>query len=431
MPVERRRSPAPNDFPNSQAEKTWWETELMLDAAPPTGALQWHDMYDVWQGTYEDCIKQGESPDSARGITWNSFGFFVLERIADLEIEAEHYNFKHVKLTQISRELSILSSWQKIIGDALDQKSANFNGDPPNPYLPLKDNFPLALVEPGNPNSPIFAHLQALHIAADREIIPFELKNAILGHAIRDKGFLEHSIDAWNDQINSVADLKGQDPEVIRTLHETGYIILALTMATSWGVEKDAGIRLNQFGEYLPRLRNQPNALIGLLNADVLEARTESFVKKHGLSEEREYAITDLAIRRAEKIRVIGNSLFDQKVSSSYTAEVAGYRHLDFGAVVVWTPKANYWIGNMIISQEGHNPPRSHTPLVRLVNAATPQQAIVGFLDYMGQHIELINLPYQVKLSSTNIKRALKFLNEQRVIYQVHVSQPSDSDSTQ
>ncbi len=423
MPVERRRSPAPDpkDFANPRAEKMYWATERLLDEAPIVGKLTWQDVYDGWQRVRDESLQNGETVDEAKEIAWGSVTFFIAERVADLQIEA-----KNVSRTQLGREVNILLTWSTVAGEALDKKSPKFNREPTSINTPLSEYPTHEIVEPGNPNSPIFAHLQALDEAADLKAISLELKTAILAHATAEKEFLEHAIDSWNNQFKLITNTEAQDPHAIASLQQSSYIILATTMAQSWGPENDAILRLNQFGEYLQRLKPQPNVFISLLNYDAIEARAAAWGEKRGLDEVREYAITDAERRKAERIRIAGNNVFDKKVVSSYVAEVAGYRHLDFGALVTWVPEEQYWLGGLMISQAGHNPPRSHSLIVRLTNAETPGQAIVGLLDYLRSHTGVITLPYKTTLSRSNIRRAVALLHEQNIMYQINMEQSDD-----
>ncbi|KKS84021.1 MAG: hypothetical protein UV59_C0028G0004 [Candidatus Gottesmanbacteria bacterium GW2011_GWA1_43_11] len=408
----------------------YWATEWLLDESPELGHLNWKFLYDGWQSIKESHVSKSESIDEAKAITWGSIAFFLSTRVAYLNLEVTENDLNRLTNNQLRRELDIISSWDSLSGTALDETSDNFNGDPPNPDLPLMSYPPTQKVEPYNDNSPIFAHLQALAAAANMEPITPELEAVILEYATNERRSLEDAVRAWNDNMTSPSNPETQDPEVIKRIHETSFIILAITMASSWGKDNDTSVRLNTFGEHLQKPTSQTNSLLSLLNEDALSLRVDSFREKEGISQTRAHAIDAKTIKRAKRIKVIEEVPFNKKVASSYATEITGYKNLDFGAIVVWVPKGNYWLGNMIISQVNHEPPRAHSPVVQILRAEDPAQAIMGFIDYLQQNPDMVRLPYKTNLSKSDIRHALKLLNDQKIVLQLHSDESKPIDQS-
>lgn len=423
MPRERKRSSLPkpesDDFADEHTEKVYWSTERLLDEAPETGLLKWRNLYEGWKSVQEEHLEAEETIEEAKQIAWGALAFFILERTNDLGIENKLHEFTRVERNSFVRELNILSSWNEISAEALDEESESFNIEPPNPSLPLKDYPPNQLIEPKNPNSGIYAHLQALDLTSNSKPITPELKTLILSFATRGEEFLEHMIDSRNTHILNTTAHEGQDPRSVARLQETSFVILAIQMVESWGQKGHEFVRLKHLADHLQEAQPQPNPLIDMLDEKVMDERAETFKEEMGISKSREHTISPKIVRRAKKVRVIEKEPFDDTEKSSYVAELTGFKNLDFGAIVNWAPELNYWIGNLMISQASREPPRSTSPIIRILNAETPAQAALGLVEYFQNNLRDVNLPYKTTLSKSLVSAALVGLSHSKVIFRL------------
>lgn len=419
MPENRARFPAPDpsEFENPRAEKIYWATEYLLDEAPETGYMKWRDMVQGWHNVYDQQIGSGESDNDAKDVAWGALAFLIPHRVNDLTVVVLSGDEDILPHSRVGRESYLLQTWNEIIRESLDEASEHYLRLPESRNLPLSEYSLDQKVEMDNPNSETFGHLQALNAAVDLKPIAAELKSVMVRYATRDASLLEASIDEWNRLLHD--EYEGQDPAAIEWVHKSSFTLLALTVANSWGEYEDAMQRLNLLGEHLQEFR-EPNDFAALLDEDAIDARTDAFQEKYGLDEGRVHTVSVEAIVDADFMRIAGGRVFDSNVSGSYTTEYDGYAGLDFAGLVTWSPEGQIWLGHIIISQAGRNPPRSISPIVTVHGAETPAQAIMGLLEYMKENQDLISPPHNTELSRDTISDALELLRQQEFIHKLN-----------
>ncbi len=420
MNLERRRQsrPDPSAFENPQAEKMYYATEQLLDEASPMGGLRQKFIVDSWNTLKDRFIQQGESEEEARQLAWGTTIFFAVERFLDIGLAVARKTELDPRLRE---EFEVLSAYNAMVGRQKDSKQEDrYIGEPfwPGPSTENKElnsYIPEESIDPTNPDSPIFGHIQLLNSAANRARIPERVINSVLGFARisgRNPAFLKDQIESWNTAL----DKEMSDKDVKKQLLEIKYGSMVLGIIYSWGEEDNSSRRHELLDIYLSRLRKEPNDFKDFLSTEGIEDKIKSYRRSRGESEDGSIQEYDVPESTLKDIRFASSpEMENPREANHFAVEVRRYMGLDFGIIINWSPEDKRWIGHIMVSTAGHNPPRYSAPPIRLNGVETPAQAAAGMIQYYVEHVDQLRSPKNSLLSDSEKKNVLKRLTRQEV----------------
>ena len=419
MPEERRRypEPDPSNFASPRAEKMYWETERLLDDSPVFGELEMRYLYDNWHRIQKEFLQKGETEEEAMQIAWGVLAFFVVTRLGEMRLEAET-DKQFMKNIPID-EVDIMQAWRVMQKGRYDEETKTYVGEPffsatekNIQDIKLHDCPSTRVVDPQNPDSPCFGHLQFLDKAADRQLIPDSIKEAVLTIATINRESLGYEIDFWNEILERELSDKVGAGELTHLLEAT-YSSMVLKMIRSWNEEERAPRRLELMEVCLSRLRNRENPFQDFLSLKGMAKKNREWRISRGGPKESEvsnYQVPYIALQGLSFSSTLELKRTDEP--SYFAVEFEGYKGLDFGLVFSWAPEIQGWVGHAVISHAGKEPPRSITWPVLLSGVKTPAEAAAGLICYYQEHLENFILPKKVTLTEEEKKEVLAGLRK-------------------
>ena len=184
----------------------------------------------------------------------------------------------------------------------------------------------------------------------------------------------------------------------------TSSFVLTMTLPLTWGEDNNIdgnNRRLDIMRKTLMSFRKNP-VPFEHLSGDYSPERIEA----------EELTIDTNTLLLSAVIAYISGRESNNILAPSFVAELDGYKGLNWGLIVACVSDEIY-IGTLLISQEGKNPPRDETDPILIREAKSPEFAVRTLVEHFMKNPSKLRFPDGIKLHRVKTKNGLQRLSDQ------------------